>query len=447
MKTYFRYEGIIKSKEAAEAIAAPIGLGPFCGFGSGIIQGTNITLYPNSFAGDKFSSIVEDRIRARYLVKDGEGELPEINFGCISRDGYVFISDDPTMALGKILGSQGSTQEVLVFAVHTPISEPVDNPVNFVAYWNESSESFYDLFKRSQDIYYPESQENRKPNIQDIPDFSYSELDEMAANACQYYKANKQSVVLIGIYGTGMNAITRRQENFAIVPYNGKFGEIPFTTSVYSSIKESVKKTEEATKDFPVIDEETKKPLNVKEYIDNELEKIRKEFAESQAASGLPLGSIILWESDKIPDGWSEYSKAAGRIVLGYQAGGISIGGGDMVLVNVGDFYNPQGGTFTITIKPEDLPKHYHSMGLIANKMDLDGKESGVLIQNFKNRQVDLDGNRGQSGDTTVDIYKGTLLSSANLMPNSRDIEVNNEEVHLEKLPPTLTLRYIQKTS
>ena len=34
MKTYFKYEGLIKSKEAAEAIAAPVALGPFCGFGS-----------------------------------------------------------------------------------------------------------------------------------------------------------------------------------------------------------------------------------------------------------------------------------------------------------------------------------------------------------------------------------------------------------------------------
>lgn len=41
MKTYFKYEGIIKSKEAAEAIAAPSGLGPFCGFGSATIMVIN----------------------------------------------------------------------------------------------------------------------------------------------------------------------------------------------------------------------------------------------------------------------------------------------------------------------------------------------------------------------------------------------------------------------
>ena len=47
MKTYFDYEGIIKSKDAAEAIAAPVGIGPFCGFGSATIVNNAITLLPN----------------------------------------------------------------------------------------------------------------------------------------------------------------------------------------------------------------------------------------------------------------------------------------------------------------------------------------------------------------------------------------------------------------
>lgn len=47
MKTYFDYEGIIKSKDTAEAIAAPVGIGPFCGFGSATIVNNAITLLPN----------------------------------------------------------------------------------------------------------------------------------------------------------------------------------------------------------------------------------------------------------------------------------------------------------------------------------------------------------------------------------------------------------------
>ena len=210
MKTYFKYEGIIKSKEAAEAIAAPSGLGPFCGFGSATINGNKLVVSPQGVAGSKYANVIKDRIMARYMAKASEdGELPDVNFGCISRDGYVFISDEQTITIENIQGTQGSTEEVLLFAVHTTISEPVDNPVDFVAYWNESSESFYTLFKKSLDIYYPIAEENRTPDIinNDIYsnyDMTYSHLLEMVESACPYYSNNKTSVVLIGVYGKGL---------------------------------------------------------------------------------------------------------------------------------------------------------------------------------------------------------------------------------------------------
>ena len=201
MKTYFKYEGIIKSKEAAEAIAAPSGLGPFCGFGSATINGNKLVVSPQGVAGSKYANVIKDRIMARYMAKASEdGELPDVNFGCISRDGYVFISDEQTLTIENIQGTQGSTEEVLLFAVHTTISEPVDNPVDFVAYWNESSESFYTLFKKSLDIYYPIAEENRTPDIinNDVYsnyDMTYSNLLEMVESACPYYSNNKTSVV------------------------------------------------------------------------------------------------------------------------------------------------------------------------------------------------------------------------------------------------------------
>ena len=66
MKTYFKYEGIIKSKEAAEAIAAPSGLGPFCGFGSATINGNKLVVSPQGVAGSKYANVIKDRIMARY---------------------------------------------------------------------------------------------------------------------------------------------------------------------------------------------------------------------------------------------------------------------------------------------------------------------------------------------------------------------------------------------
>lgn len=452
MKTYFKYEGIIKSKEAAEAIAAPSGLGPFCGFGSANINGNQLVISPQGSTSNKYANVIKDKILARYMTKVAEdGELPDINFGCISRDGYVFISDESSMTIENILGTQGSTEEVLLFAVHTVISEPVDNPVEFVAYWNESSQSFYDLYKKSVDVYYPIADEKRTPSIMDDvyqnPDISLNNLLSVVETACPYYKNNKRTSVLIGIYGNGTDAMTKRNENFAIVPYQGKFQELPFTTATYSSIKESIKRTEQINTGFPITGTDGTRQ-NIKQYIDAEIEKVRKEFANSLSTANLPIGSIILWESDVIPDGWAEYTKASGRMVLGYQAGGIQVGD-DTLLQNVGDFYTPTSGGYLIKIKGDDLPKHRHSVGLGRFAYDNDNEAHGCTIRNYNLRDTSLN---GQVGNYTTNApgqiaQNGAVETSWNLIGESYTTEVTKDTLSLEKLPPTITLRYIQKIS
>lgn len=450
MKTYFKYEGIIKSKEAAEAIAAPSGLGPFCGFGSATINGNKLVVSPQGVSGSKFANVIKDRITARYMSKDSEdGELPDINFGCISRDGHIFISDEQTLTIENIQGTQGSTDEVLLFAVHTTISEPVDNPVDFVAYWNESSESFYELYKKSLDIYYPISKENRNPNVlnNDIySDYSMtlSNLLEMVETACPYYSNNKNSVVLIGIYGKGTDAMTKRNENFAIVPYQGKFQEIPYTTATHSMMKESITKVEKMNTGFPVEDENGNL-LNIKQYIDGQLEALRKEFSDSLNTASLPIGSIILWETDVIPEGWTEYTKASGRIVIGYQAGGIQIGD-EMMLQNIGDFYTPTKGNFVIKLKGDDLPRHRHALGVSKGKQDNANDWENVRPQSFFNRETGLNGDFGR-GTPTKGIQDGAIVVSWNLIGESFLQETSVDTLTIEKLPPTITLRYIQKIS
>ena len=453
MKTYFKYEGIIKSKEAAEAIAAPSGLGPFCGFGSASIRGNRLVVSPQGVSGSKYANIIKDRIIARYMAKASEdGELPDINFGCISRDGYVFISDEQTLTIENIQGTQGFTEEVLLFAVHTMISEPVDNPVDFVAYWNESSESFYDLFKKSTDIYYPIPEEERNPNIltnDSYSDYSmtFSNLLEMVETACPYYSNNKNSVVLIGIYGKGTDAMTKRNENFSIVPYQGKFQEMPYTTATHSMIKESIKRTEQNNIGFPVVDESGNK-LNIKQYIDTQLEALRKEFTNSLSTANLPIGSIILWDSDVIPDGWSEYTKASGRIIMGYQAGGVQIGD-DMFLQNIGDYYNPTKGNYVINLSGDELPRHRHSVGLGRFKYENDDEAVGYTIRNYNLRDTSLNGQVGQyKGNAPGQIaQQGAVETSWNLIGESYTNETSETSIAIEKLPPTITLRYIQKIS
>ena len=87
MKTYFDYEGIIKSKDAAEAIAAPVGIGPFCGFGSATIVNNAITLLPNGEPTSPAYQAIKDRILSRYMTKaadSGEGPSRICSFRILS---------------------------------------------------------------------------------------------------------------------------------------------------------------------------------------------------------------------------------------------------------------------------------------------------------------------------------------------------------------------------
>lgn len=91
MKTYFQFESLIKSKDVAEGIACPIGAGPFCGFGSVTVDGNTLKVQSQGNDDSFFKNDILDRINARYIKKNvNDGELPDIWFGCISRDGYIF---------------------------------------------------------------------------------------------------------------------------------------------------------------------------------------------------------------------------------------------------------------------------------------------------------------------------------------------------------------------
>ena len=56
-----------------------------------------------------------------------------------------------------IEGNKGVTDDVFLFAVHDEVTEPIENPVNFVAYWSEGNGSLYTLYKKSLNPYYPHS--------------------------------------------------------------------------------------------------------------------------------------------------------------------------------------------------------------------------------------------------------------------------------------------------
>lgn len=348
MKTYFDYEGIIKSKDAAEAIAAPIGIGPFCGFGSAVITNNAITISPNGEPTSPAYLAMKDRIIARYMTKASDsGEGPEVNFGCIARDGMIFISDAATISIPNIEGSKGSNEDVIVFAYHTPLEEPVQNPVQFRAFWNESN-SFYSLYKKSVDPLYPSAKESRnlsKTNVLEDTELTYESLANRAMASVAQGLVDKSSMVLIGIYGQGINSIDNTVEKYSIVPYGGRFPQpVEYNTAIHGIQQSNVETLLRLLQGFPNFD--------IKAYIDEKL--------GSMEGSSIPRGLIAMWNGTQVPNGWAlcngqivddlQTPDLSGKFVVGWQSGNEDY-----------NLIGNTGGQDKVTLTTPEIPSHVHN--------------------------------------------------------------------------------------
>ena len=102
MKTYFNYNQVISSKEAAEAIAMVKGNGPIIGFGSATIESNSneIKITPLPSEDDPMYNLMLGKRDRWNIIKGNESsELPQTNFVGITRDGYVFASDEKEITL------------------------------------------------------------------------------------------------------------------------------------------------------------------------------------------------------------------------------------------------------------------------------------------------------------------------------------------------------------
>ena len=348
MKTYFDYEGIIKSKDAAEAIAAPIGIGPFCGFGSAVITNNAITISPNGEPTSPAYLAMKDRIIARYMTKASDsGEGPEVNFGCIARDGMIFISDAATISIPNIEGSKGSNEDVIVFAYHTPLEEPVQNPVQFRAFWNESN-SFYSLYKKSVDPLYPNAKESRnlsKINVLEDTELTYESLANRAMASVAQGLVDKSSMVLVGIYGQGINSMDNTVEKYSIVPYGGRFPQpVEYNTAIHGIQQSNVETLLRLLQGFPNFD--------IKAYIDEKL--------GSMEGSSIPRGLIAMWNGTQVPNGWAlcngqivddlQTPDLSGKFVVGWQSGNEDY-----------NLIGNTGGQEKVTLTTPEIPSHVHN--------------------------------------------------------------------------------------
>lgn len=473
-KVYFNYGSRISSKEISEAIGLIPGPGPICGFGSATINGSSLDIYPYGY-GDEGSANTDSYDPLRYQIRDTifshrlscrEDADPtdyNVNFCFINKDGILYRSGDQVLHLEIEGVNSRETKEVLLFAEHNYVEEAVQNQPILRAFWNSSSFNFYDLYKKSLDNYYPIARDLRKANIAKDNDpayngkITYKGLIDKVESICEIYRKNQKNMVFLGVYGEGFNSLdNNKKENFALIPYMGKFpSTVNYNQRIHSYLTESIQRLENFV-GYSEVDSQLNdlgKPFkSLAEYVEYLVNQKIKGIKTLIDGSVLAPGSIILFEGENIPAGWEEYSKAKGRIVVGYTEGGIRIdtpSGNTQELTTVGSIYNPDEtyGTWSIKISGKDIPKHYHSVGLGKGRQEHGDERFNIMPANYPDRWK---GVNGEAPDPMVNhingIQDGSVITSANLTePTIFTSETPNDYLVLSKLPPAITLRYIRK--
>lgn len=479
-EVYFNYGDKISSKRVAEAIAMPYGVGPICGFGSAAINGNQLLVKPyalgdeNGTGSNNFTDparyLVRDLIRNHHIPRAEDADVSDyrITFGVVAKDGILYRSGSDSLTV-NIEGNKGTYNQVLLFAEHRHVSEPVQNLVSFRAFWNESNFDFFNLYKKSLDIYYPSTEEARKASIADKYDpslneeMSYDYLINKVGSACPTYDSNQKTLVLIGIYGDGTNQTPEKEqvEKFAIVPYGGQFPvSIRYNSAIHSYFKEALSRMESFLSYDRInsaVDLQTGTPLtftNLIDYLEWLIDTKTAKLQNQIQLLAIPIGTIVLYDGEEIPRGWEVYDKAAGRVVIGYTAGGIQLNttadGSQTVLQNLGDTYDPlrADDRWHITIEGKDLPKHFHGLGIKAGRQDNVDDAYSTCLCNFNDRSTDINGTMWDSKYNPVSgIIKGAVLSGANIISSNPNDEATKEKLVFSKLPSAITLRYIKKTA
>lgn len=369
-KTYFGFESQLKSKELTEAIALQQGPGPLFGYSGFTIDGTSIKLTPVPNSGDtqlkefrdKFNKLIQNKMAQRVVIQAlGDGVS---NFGIVSKDGYIEVSTDNEITI-PISNSQSTYQEIIVIARHSYSEDVnVEMPILYEAYWNQSSVSFFKLYKKAIDYKYPTSLGSRaiknldtETDPQDDNELSYSYLESTALAATGLNTADTNDAVLVGIYGTGndMMSDTGTLQKFIIVPYERKF-PMPLTYS-WADINRHKDMMRYLYKVFEGMGD-----MSFRDYLKNILSE-SDEKTETVSIS-LPIGTIIMWygSTSTIPYGWELCDGTASvhnpSIIKPNLMGKFPIG-----LSTIDSEYRTPavtGGNNSLTLEVNNIPKHSH---------------------------------------------------------------------------------------
>ena len=450
MKNYFEYNSQISSIELAQAIASPIAPGPFAGFSYAeiievseeysmlrVFSKPDLTMKGQCNYLESIDNIVRRNISK---LNTGSGVSSSyINFRCIARDGSIHTSAEEYIDV-TIQGEKNpSKKEVLLFARHIPVTEKIKNPITFIAEWNNSDTSLYELYKSSVNPKLGSDILNQDPSKDSK--LSYDYLNNQLKQASGTYADEESSLVFIGAYGTGVNDLGN-VEDFALVPYFGKFPvELSYNTYIHNILFNSISALQRATqtvkRTLGMVElwAGTSVPANYHLCDGSELN--AKEYPDLHDAIGDVFNNASNPNGGKYTTskGYFRLPDLRGRFIVGYHDS-------DEDYQSIGNASGEKTHTLTI----EEMPQHSHTHDHIHEhthqhtySMFIGGQGDGKLYSG----ENTFENINSQTSDPSTP-YTGGPIDGESHLPNKDTSKVGGNAAH-ENRPPYYVLAYIMR--
>ena len=451
MKNYFEYNSQISSIELAQAIASPIAPGPFAGFSyaeiieeSGKATILRVHSKPDLTMKGQCNYLESiDNIVRRNISKLNTGSgvsSSYINFGCIARDGSIHTSAQEIIDV-TIQGEKGTLNEVLLFAEHIPVTEKIENPITFIAEWNNSDadNSLYKLYKSSVNPQLGSDILNQDPSKDST--LSYDHLNNQLKKVSSTYADEESSLVFIGAYGTGVNDLGN-VEDFALVPYFGKFPvELSYNTYIHNILFNSISALQRATqtvkRTLGMVELWAGKEVPANYHLCDGSELNAKEYPDLHDAIGDVFNNASNTNGGKYTTskGYFRLPDLRGRFIVGYH--------------DSDEDYNSIGnasGEKTHTLTKDEMPAHYHTHDHVHEHRHQ--HTYSMFVGNQGDNKLfsgdyTFENTNSQTSDPTTP-YTGGPIDGESHLSNINTSETGKGKAH-ENRPPYYVLAYIMR--
>lgn len=428
MKHYFQYGSTIRSLEATQVMASTLGIGPFVGFCRADISQEDNQIIIHSKPTDTTNlTYYEDlsKIVSRYINRVYDNLTSDTKFGLIARDGSIHIEDyEDTITIDINGEPTHGINQVIVFAIHQPSSQPIESPVRFKAVW--STIDFYNLYKFSMDWYNQSGGIQPEQSIVDIDPYRYSSLnfkalEDKVIESYPDYIDNIKSWNIVGIYGTSVDVSTQGSKPFSIVPYFSKWPvELTYNTAIHTLLIGALDRLDTIT-----INQAKEQLGKVEMYAGPNLPSNKYLSCEGQELSILEYNDLYQVLRDTYNKGYNPildttYTTRTGYFRLPDLRSMFIVG----FNTNEPDYnvLGSHGGEKEVTLTKEQMPQHNHE---VYDIVSTDGG-SGVVEE--------------------LGFFQGSTYGRDLWRKNPRLTVVGNSEAH-ENRPPFYVLKYIMRVS